>query len=155
MAFLADPPAILTEFGRRMGILDIVFDDDGHCCLGVEDVVLNIEHNESLEQLIVLSEVGKLPAQPSAFLLSRYLAINHLALIMGAGGIGVDEDKRIVRFVERIPLRGLDIETLEADITHIVNRVEALKIILSSPGFDMPNMGAGDSAHLINDALSL
>ena len=149
MAFLADPVEMLSEFGRRIGIPDVVFDEDGYCCLGFDDVVLNLELNGPASHLIISSEIGKLPSQPPESLLLRYLALNHAALIMGTGGIGVNEDRRTIVYVERIQLRGLDIEIVEAEITRIVDRVEALKSTLSAPGFESSTTTTIDMARLM------
>lgn len=150
MVFLADPAQMLSEFGQRMGIPGVVFDEDGYCCLGFDDVLLNLELNEQAQHVIVSSEVGSLQPQPPEALLSRYLALNHAALIMGLGGIGVNEDRRVIMYVDRIPLRGLDVETLEAEIARFVDRVEVLKTALASPDLASDDLSASDSARLIN-----
>jgi len=154
MAVIKDPAEILTEFGERIGIPDVEFDEDGYCCLGFDDVVLNLELNEAAGHIIISSEIGKLPSQPTESILFRYLALNHLALMMGTGGIGVDEDRRVVMFVDRVSLRGLDIQIIEAEITRIVDRAEALAAALSSPEFESVTTTRSDSLQLMNFALS-
>lgn len=139
MTFFADYVEILSEFGKKVGISDVVFDQDGYCCLGFDDVVLNIEHDETLRHLLVFSEVTSLPAQPQKSLLLLLLKLNYASLVMSTGGIGIDEHAGRIMFVERIPLRGLDGAAFEAAMSSIVDRVEALKTAMSDPDFVSPN----------------
>lgn len=127
-----DPREILTEFGKTIGIAEIAFDEEGHCCLGFDDVVVDIAISETGSSVIVSSEITTLPPQSDETLLLRYLALNYIALIMGTGAIGVDTDKRSVRFVERISLRGLDEAIFTSEMTAIVDRVEKLKAWLAA-----------------------
>lgn len=139
MTFFADHVEILSEFGKMVGIPDVAFDQDGYCCLGFDDVVLNIEHNETFRHLLVFSEVASLPAQPNKSLLLLLLKLNYASLVMGAGGISIDEHAGTIMFVERIPLRGLDNVAFEAAMRSIVDRVEALKTAMSDPDFVSSN----------------
>lgn len=139
MTLFANHVDILSEFGKKIGIPDVAFDKDGYCCLGFDDVVLNIEHNEELRHLLVFSEVASLPAQPQESLLLRLLELNYASLVMGTGAIGVDEHARTIMFVERIPLRGLDAEAFETAMRSIIDRVEALKTAIAAPDFVSPN----------------
>jgi Tir chaperone protein (CesT) family len=135
-----DHRAILADFGKTIGIPQIEFDAQGHCCLGFDEVVLNIEYNADLKHFLIYSALGPLPPVPDVSLMERLLDLNYASLIMGKGAIGVDRDARAIIFVERIALRGLTSKDFEDAIQSIVNRVEALKEQVAAQGGRAPDL---------------
>lgn len=68
---------------------------------------------------------------------------------MGTGGIGINEERRSIVYVERIQLRDLNIEIVEVEIARIIDRAEALKSMLSNPGFETSNQPADEAMRLV------
>jgi hypothetical protein len=132
MSVTAQFSEILTAFGQKIGIPQIVFDDEGQCCLGFDDMTVNIELNQDGTQIIVSSELTTLTERPSETLMLRYLALNHIALLSGTGGLGFDESTRQLFFVERISLHGLDDDLFELSMANAVGRIEALRDMFMS-----------------------
>jgi hypothetical protein len=144
MLTITDPHEILTDFGKTIGIPDIAFDADGHCCLGFDDMAVDLAVNEGDGHMIVSSEIATVAVDADGAVLLRYLALNHAALITGAGAIGLDTGKRVVRYIERIPLRGLDEAAFRTAMTLIVDRIEKLRDWLASERFEGPDAGGSD-----------
>jgi|GEM_PF-3161102 len=155
MTVLAPFSDVLSTFGKKIGLPMIAFDGDGHCCLGFDDVVVNIGVNQDATQIIVSSPVATLTESPTEGLMLRYLALNHVALLSGTGGLGFDEGTRQLVFVERIPLLGLDEDLFESSMTQVVGRIEALKEMLASPDWTALAMNPTlDSTALMTNVIS-
>ncbi|MFC0217148.1 CesT family type III secretion system chaperone [Pseudochelatococcus lubricantis] len=147
MSFIANHTHIIQEFGKLINIPELALDEDGYCCLGFDDVVLDIEYKEHLKILLVHSRIGTLPDQPWSALLEKLQDMSYATLIMGTGAIGIDRHARRIMFIERIPLRGLTPQDFEAAIEAIVDRVEKLTATINAPDFvsrsdDAPVHGA-------------
>ena len=127
MDMVADHHQLLSELGKQIGIPDIKFDQAGFCCLGFDEVVLNIEYSDPLKHLLIYSAIGQMPPVAGEAYLLRLLELNYASLVMGTGAVGVNSDAGVISFVERVPLRGLSSQGFEAIIQSIVNRVEALQ----------------------------
>lgn len=144
MLTLANPNDILTNFGKSIGIADIAFDQDGHCCLGFDDLVVDIAISEDNEHLIISSKIATVPVDAPVSVLTGYLSLNYIALSMGIGAIGLDITKRIVRYVDRISMHDLDDEAFLGEMTRFVNRTEKLVSWLSAAHFDNAASGGAE-----------
>ena len=55
-----DAQAILADFGQKIGIENIAFDEDGNCQLGVDEFVFTIEHPDDV--IVKVTTSGKAPS---------------------------------------------------------------------------------------------
>jgi hypothetical protein len=134
----------LTQLCAKLGVESVELDADGYCCVGFDDVILNIEHDEKRHDVLTYAELAELPAQPQPAYLLRVLEVNYASLLMTPGAIGVDTQARKIMFVERVPLLGLSYQGFEAALQSIVNRVESLQKLMISRGFAQPAEGETD-----------
>lgn len=138
MSHVPDYRTLLAEFGQRIGLPDLAFDDDGYCCLQIEESVLNIEADEHQGQFLVYSSVGQLPRAPTLAVFRQLAELNYASLMLGKGAIGVDERSGRIMFVERIAWRGLDAGLLETEIRGVSDRIEAAtRLVLDEPQPDV------------------
>lgn len=126
---------LIGDFGKRIGINDLELDENGHCCLGFDSVILNIDYNESNDIFVINSKIGEIPDIVSNNLLRRIEEINLAALMNGTGAVGVDYVARKIVFVDRVLLRDLTLDDFEALIQSTVNRVEALASVVTAQAF--------------------
>lgn len=141
---VSDPQVFLSQLCQKLGVENIEFDEDGYCCVGFDDVILNIEHEKEKRDLLIYAEIVDLPGQPQSAYLMRILEVNYASLLMTPGAIGVDTQARKVMFVEHIPLLGLTYDAFEKALQSIVNRVESLQKLMMSRGFAQQPEGQTD-----------
>jgi hypothetical protein len=142
----ADPRALLSEFGRRLGIPDVTFDGQANCRLGFDDIVLDIEWQSDAGELVIQSDIGDLPSQRNAEFLTRLLELNLGSALTTAGSVGINRNTNRLIYTDHTPLRGLTIETLERFIQVSVNLVEAWRNIIESRQFAQPDAGESISS---------
>jgi hypothetical protein len=78
---------LLASFGREVGLSDLAFDDEGHCVLGIDDVVVNLEYDQSAGRLLLYSHIGRpsgdLAAVHASLLRASYLGGGTAGLTFG------------------------------------------------------------------------
>lgn len=142
----ADPRALLSEFGRKLGIPDVAFDGAGNCRLGFDDIILDIEWQSEAGELVVQSDIGELPSTRDAEFFMRLLELNLGSGLTTAGSIGINRNISRLVYTDHTPLRGMTIETLEQFIQVSVNLVEAWRNIIASRRFAQPDAGESISS---------
>ncbi len=117
---------ILGEFGNRIGIPNLSFDEHGYCCLMFDDIVVNIEADSDSETLFLYSNVGDLPSESSPSLYQTLLEKNFLFRGTGGGTLGIDKNTQIIAYAYQIPFKLVTIESFERTLESFVNISEDL-----------------------------
>jgi hypothetical protein len=142
MAADPDARALLSDFGRKLGIPDVAFDATGACRLGFDDIILDIEWQQVTGELVVRSVIGELPDYQDSEFLARLLEVNLGGALSGAGSVGIDRNARQIVYTDHTPLRGMTEESFERFIQVVVDLVEAWRKIIASRDFAQPGSSA-------------
>lgn len=124
---------ILAEFGRGIGLDGLALDANGYCCLGFDEVVVNIEWVPRSEQLMLYCHLGFAPAQAEAAWYRELLEANHFFRGTGGATLGVDPATQAVALVQPLALAALTPARLEAELQGFVDGAEAWVQRLRSP----------------------
>lgn len=116
---------ILAEFGRGIGLDSLALDANGYCCLGFDEVVVNIEWVPRSEQLMLYCHLGFVPAQADAAWYRELLEANHFFRGTGGATLGVDPATQSIAMVQPLALAILTPARLETELQGFVNGAEA------------------------------
>lgn len=116
--------ALVSEFGKRVGLPDLIFDDAGYCCLIFDDTVINLEVHEDLGILYLYSRVGDLPPENVQNISTLLLEANYL--FRGTSGcvLGIDVNKRHIVLAYQAQYRFLDIAAFETMLENFLHVAE-------------------------------
>lgn len=112
---------IIGAFGRTTGIDDLELDQDGYCCLLIDqDLVINIELDEPGQRLLFYSVVGT----PEAHRLPMLMQANYLGRGTGGATLGLQPDSGAAVLSREIPIAQLDVPDFSAALERFVNTTE-------------------------------
>jgi hypothetical protein len=115
---------LLASFGREVGLPDLSFDDEGHCVLGIDAVVVNLEHDRSGGRLLLYSHLGTasgdLAAVYASLLRASYLGGGIAGLTLGLRP--ADDAVVISRWLETAML---DLPMFQSALQTFVDTAEA------------------------------
>ena len=120
---------IFGEFGHSTGLDGLALDDDGYCCLLIDkDLVINIEHDEPGQRLVLYSVVGEAGDRLAALLEANYLG-------QGTGGatLGLQPGSTRAVLSREVPVAGLDVPAFSAALERFVNTTEDWTRRLAAP----------------------
>jgi Tir chaperone protein (CesT) family len=132
---IGDSQAILADFGRKLGLDEIAFDEDGNCKLDFDDVVLDIEHQRRTESLTVRSTVCEIPATVPDDYFAKIAELSLAGSMFGSAYLGVDPVAKNVVLIDHIAVRELDPAAFEKFMTAAVDLVEVWRELLTSREF--------------------
>ncbi|MEJ0019479.1 MAG: type III secretion system chaperone [Acetobacteraceae bacterium] len=125
---------IIAEFGKTIGIDDLSLDEEGYCCLVVDqDNVVNIELDEAAPRLLFYSIVGR-PAEGRYKLL---LEANYLGQGTGGGTLGLQPGSGAIVLSREVPLALLDVPTFSTALERFINLTEFWTRRLGEPAADL------------------
>lgn len=111
---------LLSEFGRHVGLPDLILDDEGYCCLLFDDLVVNIEVHEDSGMLYLYSRVGDLPGEDAPAVYGMLLEANYLYRGTAGCVLGLDRAKKHVALAYQFPYRFLDVPGLEKTLENFL-----------------------------------
>lgn len=130
--------AVLTDFGRLIGIADLEFDGRDRCILSFDDaMVVTIELEEANRRLLIYSSLG----EPSGDLPGAYaelLRANYLGGQDGGAMLGLQPDGKAITLSQWVATPGLDATEFRATLERFVNAAEAW-------GKRLPQLGASEA----------
>jgi hypothetical protein len=130
-----DAQAILADFGQKIGIENIAFDEDGNCQLGVDEFVFTIEHPDDTDTLTIRATVCEIPAAVSDDYFARIVELNLASSTFSTAFLGADLDRKNIVMIEHLTLRGLDSVEFEQAMTSLVNLAEVWRDMLTARDF--------------------
>ncbi len=135
---------ILSDFGRSLGIDRLAFDTNGYCCLGFDEIVVNLELVPKAGQLMFYTQIGFAPRPATVEWCEALLAANHFFRGTGGTTLGMDPDSRSVVLVYALSLEGLSLTQFEAELQGFVDIAERWTRKLAQPG--VPDLSGTQSA---------
>ena len=116
--------AVLTEFAWTVGLDDLAFDADGHCVLGIDAVIVNLERDEEGGMVVLYSVIGRpggdATAVHRALLRAQYLGVETRGMTFGLR----PEDDAVV-LSRALDLATLDVASFQAALQAFVDMAEA------------------------------
>jgi len=119
-----DHHTLLAEFGRKVAIPGLAFDEDGYCCLSFDESIVNLEFRTDKRDFLIYAPIGRIEGHPPADYLGRLMQAGYAAALANGGGIGLGHVAGAIMFVHTIPLRGLTPDDFTEEIRRIVERIE-------------------------------
>ena len=125
----------VRKLGERMKIEELALDEDGYCCVGFDDVTVNIEYEDERNELLLYAKVGEAPSDLGALYLEELLDLGYSAMMTTGGTLGVDRAAGSIMFADRGGVGGMDEHGFEKFVESFVNRAEDWSQLLTSPEF--------------------
>ena len=126
---------LIKMLGENLDIPDLALDDEGYCCVGFDDVVVNFEYEDDRHEFLLFAKIADAPGDVSQRYVEEILDLSYAAMLTGGGCLGLDRAGGAVMFADRIALRGLDETSLEQAIESFVDRAENWQKLLGGSEF--------------------
>jgi hypothetical protein len=112
---------IIATFGQTIGIGDLGLDDDGYCCLVIDqDMVINIELDEAAQRLLLYSVVGR----PDGERFPLLLEANYLGQGTDGGSLGLQPSTGAAVLSREVPVAQLDVPAFSTAPERFINLTE-------------------------------
>ncbi len=115
---------LLSDFGRSIGIPNLAFDEHHYCCLLLDDLVINMEHDPARDDLFLYAHLGHLPSEPSMELYETLLEANFFFRQTAGGVLGIDKATGILTLARRQASSTLTLTSLEKLVENFANTTE-------------------------------
>ena len=119
---------LLQEFGRSMGIPDLVLDEQDGCALMFDETGLMLSYRREANRLCVYTDIGLLKRATPALLL-KLLSANALHQAVGDGVIGVSPDEGrkalVIVYSQLLDVAVLTLPRLDESLRGFVETAEA------------------------------
>lgn len=112
---------LLQQFTRSIGIADFALDAQGYACLQMDELLVNFEHVEHTDTLLLYAVMGTLPAAPSTALYAQLLEANFFFNGTGGATLGLDKDAGMVVLTQALDCSGKTMEMFERCLDSFVN----------------------------------
>lgn len=124
---------LLAMFGRHIGLAGLAFDERGHCVLGIDDVVVNLEYDQPGGRLLVYGLIGR-PEGDLADVYAALLRANYLGMAGTGMSLGLRPDDDGVVLSRWLDAALLDLPAFEAALQAFVDTAEAWTARLAGLG---------------------
>lgn len=124
---------LLTDFGNALGLDGLSLDDSGYCCLGFDEVLVNIESVGESALVLLYTTLGVLPADAGREVYGRLLASNYFFKDTAGATIGLDEATGAVAMTRVVDTAGMEVLDWEAAIKAFVDAAESCAALLQVP----------------------
>ncbi len=121
-----DAEALLSDFGKYIGLPGLTFGEQGFVGLMFDDHALNILYDGARDAFLVYGPIGAVPTGDERFF-RRLLAECHYSIFNGQGALTIDEQHAQVVWSETVPLSDLTQERFQEKLKAAVDQVEFLK----------------------------
>lgn len=115
---------LMSELGSLLGVPELALDESGICCLGLDDVVVNLEHKSETGMLMLYSVVATLPEEGREQMLSTALGANLLWGETRGDTLALAEDSGAILLQRQMPAEGLDVQGLAASLESFTEACE-------------------------------
>lgn len=135
-------PELLSALGKKIGIEDLEFAENGTCLLILaDDLELSIEEVQGENAVYLYGDVATAPATNQAELYARLLAANHFGAETGDATFALNQDTQTVVLLKRISLQGLQETEFQNLVQEFANWLLSWKAEL---GGESPHSNAGE-----------
>lgn len=122
---------LVTDYGKYVGFEDFAFDTENHIFLLLEEKDLLIEYVNEDAGLLLQTKLTSLSAPLDAAGLNTLLLLNANGFRVGIGMLGLDPEEGTLYWMDRLPLLGLTVETLDAALGAFPEKVKVWQEMIS------------------------
>ncbi len=115
--------SLIQEFGKNIGIPDLMPDENNCCCLEFDDHVVNIEYDQLQDELYLYSHIADLPQSGRKDLYELLLEGNYFFRYTNGCNLGIDLETETVALVFKIALRVVDYNKLEEILENFLHTI--------------------------------
>lgn len=112
---------VLHEFGHRLGLAELSFDDDMHCELSFDALHVHVQWLESPGQVLLYAPLATMDPQTHASLAGELLDANHLYRSTLGATLSWDQASGRCQLQRLLDEASLDTDHFEACVTALVN----------------------------------
>ena len=126
--------SVLLGFGEALGLGGLALDEDGHCCLKFDTLVVHLQATEVNADVLLYSPLATLPdaKNPSPVVMQRLLAANYGMLGTHGSTIGIHPETGEVLLARRFSSKGLEVLGFEAVLESFIHTAEQTQQFLQS-----------------------
>jgi hypothetical protein len=142
----------VREFFEEIGVADFGLDENGYCCIQLDEVVLNIELDEETERVFLYSAVGEVPAEHRTEFYEMILDADLFHKHTGGATLGLNKDDHTIVMVFSIPADNLEVPALIRLVENFVEQAEKWQEKITgfneNPEAPVPNLELSHSGML-------
>jgi hypothetical protein len=121
---------IIATFGQTIGIGDLGLDDDGYCCLVIDQgMVINIELDQAAQRLRLYSVIGR----PDGARFPLLFEANYIGQATGGGSLGLQPGTGTAVLSREVPVAQLDVPAFSTVLERFVDLTEDWSKRLQAP----------------------
>ena len=139
---------LVKNLGEKLSIPELALDEDGYCCVTFDGIVVNLEHDEDSDEVLMFAKVHEAPGDISQRYVEEILDMSYAAMLTGGGCLGLDRAAGAIMFADRASLRGLDDAGFEKTVEDFVDRAEGWTNLLGGPEFARVTTDGPDLAEM-------
>lgn len=116
---------LIEKLGKEIGIEGLSLDEDGFCCLAFDEkITVNIQYEESENNVIFFAEVGIVSPKEQAETFPLLLEANLLTIGTQGATLGAERETGSVLLSLRVPVSTLDYAAFHKSLETFVNTAE-------------------------------
>ncbi len=115
---------LLNDFGKNLDISDLSFDENGYCCLILDDFVINLEVADNGDIIYFYSNVGETPSDNREAFYEMLLQANFLFCQTNGATLGISREANFVLLSYQVNTSGLDLSRFTRIVENFANTVE-------------------------------
>jgi hypothetical protein len=115
---------MLRDFGEGLGLPDFGLDEYGFSSLVIDEILLNLETDESNESIMIYANVGKIPVEGSLEFYELLLEADFFSKGTAGATLGIDKRANIVILAYLLPTNGLSLHRFHRTIENFTNMAE-------------------------------
>lgn len=115
---------LLNVFGNHLGLKSLKLKADGHCCLNLDDINVNIEASGENSSLLLYSSLGRLPDDAAGDACLRLLEANYFFQRMAGATLGMEAATGLVAMAMTVETANMELTDREAAVRAFVDAAE-------------------------------
>ncbi|MEO1019673.1 MAG: type III secretion system chaperone [Pseudomonadota bacterium] len=115
---------LLANFGRSIGLPDLVADEEGYCALSFDELAVNLQLDPATRELLIFAHLGEIDDDDPSALYARMLAANSFWQGTGGATLGIEPETQAVFLARTVSVRVLDDAAFEALLEGFIQQAE-------------------------------
>lgn len=112
--------ALLAAFGDKLGLPQLGFDEQGFCSLQHGDIILNLEHQPSVDALVCYIWIGEVAEERRAGIAIQIADANYLLAGTAGAALGMQASTGEVMLTAYFSCYGLGLADLEKALLNLI-----------------------------------
>lgn len=122
---------LIEAFSKKVGVEGLVPDEEGVCCIAVDDMTVTVRAFPELDKILTYAEVGDAPVEGAETFYGTMLGANHM--FQGTGGAALSQDPETKKlFLNRYDALGtMDPDAFSQMLEKFINVLETWRKLLA------------------------